>query len=389
MKTGAFFAAILFTCLFVSGFAGQAGPPGWKGTIATENGIKVVKNPAEPLYGDFAFDLEEDLAIGGDPAKEDYYLPKGGSLSVDSEGNLYLSPFGGDLIRMYDRAGKFLRPVGRKGQGPGEYAYPGPVLFDPKGNPCVWGAREMVCFGKDGAFKKKVSIKTFLSTSVLGPRGTIIGTTQPGRGPEGPKYTLLQLDPEGALLRTVAEYRGEFKANQVAIVLHSYSNRIAFEALTAETFVYGFSEEYKIHVADAEGRTTLLIAKDEKPFPISGKEKEEIRKNGIYALIGTNEKRLDDDAFPDHRPFFGRFFTDDAGRIYVVRNRSILEKDLAREIDVFSKDGYYLYRMSWPFIPSAIKGGFLYQVREDKETSEYQVVRYKIKNWNSMKSGLE
>jgi len=41
--------------------------------------------------------------------------------------------------------------------------------------------------------------------------------------------------------------------------------------------------------------------------------------------------------------------------------------------------------MTWPSFPSAIKGGFLYEVREDKETSEYQVVRYRIKNWNSMK----
>jgi hypothetical protein len=39
----------------------------WKGTISTENGVKVVKNPAKPLCGTFAFDLEEDLKIGGDP----------------------------------------------------------------------------------------------------------------------------------------------------------------------------------------------------------------------------------------------------------------------------------------------------------------------------------
>jgi hypothetical protein len=366
---------------------GQTGPAGWKGRIMVENGVKTVHNPAEPLYGNFAFDLQEDLVLGGDPAKADYYFPRGAVLSVDEAGNLYVADFGNGRVQMYDGTGKFQRTIGRRGQGPGEYGFPSRVLFDGAGNPCVWGARELVCFGKDGVFKKKIPIKTFLNYSILGPGGTIIGTTQPGRGPEGPKYSLVQLDPEGAPLRTIAEYRGEFKANQVAIIIHAYSNRIAFEALTAETFVYGFSEEYKIHVADAEGQTTFVMTKDEKPKSISGKEKEETKKNGIYAWIGTNEKKLDDDMFPDHRPFFSRFFTDDAGRIYVVRNGSILEKDALSEIDVFSKEGFFLYRMTWRSFPSAITGGFYYEVREDKESGEYIIARYGIKNWNQMKAG--
>jgi hypothetical protein len=46
--------------------AGQTAKPVWKGTITTENGVKVVKNPAEPLYGTFAFELEVDLKIGAE-----------------------------------------------------------------------------------------------------------------------------------------------------------------------------------------------------------------------------------------------------------------------------------------------------------------------------------
>lgn len=36
----------------------------WKGKIEKENGIKVMKNPREPLYGESKFELEEDLSIG-------------------------------------------------------------------------------------------------------------------------------------------------------------------------------------------------------------------------------------------------------------------------------------------------------------------------------------
>lgn len=32
----------------------------WKGTIEDENGITVVKNPREPMYGNEVFSIEED-----------------------------------------------------------------------------------------------------------------------------------------------------------------------------------------------------------------------------------------------------------------------------------------------------------------------------------------
>jgi hypothetical protein len=36
--------------------------PAWKGKIETGNGIKIMKNPKEPLYGEIVFDLDEDLS---------------------------------------------------------------------------------------------------------------------------------------------------------------------------------------------------------------------------------------------------------------------------------------------------------------------------------------
>jgi hypothetical protein len=138
--------------------------------------------------------------------------------------------------------------------------------------------------------------------------------------------------------------------------------------------------------ADAGGQTTLVIIKDEKPQLISGKEKDETRKSGLHWGIGPDSRNLKDDMFPGHRPYFSHLFTDNAGRIYIVRGGSILEKDAPRKVDVFSKDGYYLYAMTWPIFPTAIKAGFFYQFREDKDSGEYQIIRHRIKNWSTMKT---
>ena len=282
----------------------QTVPAGWKGTIATENGIKVVHNPGEPLYGEFSFDLQEDLKIGGDPTKEDYYFPRSASLAVDPVGNLYVADMGNRRIMMYDPAGKFIRQIGRSGQGPGEYSYPSRVFIDLDGNPMVYSGRELVCFGKDGTFAKKIPIKIFFSQVVLGPAGTLIGRTQPGRGPEGPKHQLVQVGADGEHFKTIAEFRGEFQASQTAIIIHAYSNFLSFSGLSSDSFVYGFPDEYRLVVADAEGKTILAMTKNEKPRAISSRERAETKENGVYAWIGTNDKTLHDQDFPRPSPLF-------------------------------------------------------------------------------------
>jgi hypothetical protein len=370
--------------------ANSAQKPAWKGTITTEIGVKVVKNPAEPLYGTLAFELQEDLKIGGDPNDAPSYFPKGGVLSVDGKGNLFFADRGNERVQMYDQFGKFIRTIGRKGQGPGEYIFSGQVFFDVDGNTCVRDARQFVVFGKDGIFKKKIPLTTFLNQLMIGPGGSIIGTTQPSAARGEPKYALLMLDPEGKMFRTIAEFKGELAQSEKVIIIHWYSNSFAFSPLAADTFAYGFSDDYKIFVADRNGKIVLIIEKQEKPKAITAKEKTLTEKEGMFAWMGiSGEPNPRDIRYPDHRPYFGRFYSDDMGRLYVIRHRSIMEKEAPMAVDVFSKDGIYLYKMTWPAFPSAIKNGCLYEVREDKDTGEYTIVRSRIKNWEKMKTGAD
>jgi len=365
--------------------AAQAGKTAWKGTVATEDGVKVVKNPAEPLYGEFVFDMKEELRLGGDPAREASYFPKGARLSVDGAGNLYVTDWGNRRVQMFDKSGAFVRTIGRQGQGPGEYMSAGYVHIEADGNIWVEGGPQWVVFSKDGLFLKNVVVTKFMRQKMLGPGGSFIGTTQPSAAQGDPKHELIRVESDGKTFRTIAEFRGELSQAKRAISYHSYSNSIAFAPVGPDAFVYGFTDEYKLYVADFEGRTTLVIIKDEKPQSISGSEKDETRKNGVWAVTGSNNPE-EGIFFPDHRPYFGRLMADDVGRIYVLRSKSILDKDVPARVDVFSREGIYLYRMTWASWPAAIRGGFFYEVREDPETSEYLVIRQKITNWEAMKS---
>lgn len=110
-------------------------------------------------------------------------------------------------------------------------------------------------------------------------------------------------------------------------------------------------------------------------------------KEGVYQWTGMskpdNWNNLD---FPSHRPFFGKIFTDDMGRIYSLKYISILDQDEVKVCDVFGNSGGYLYKLTLPFIPAVIKSGFLYEIRKDEETGEVTVVRHKITNWDKFES---
>jgi hypothetical protein len=124
MKKTGIFSLVFFAVACLPVLHGQTEKAIWKGKVVIENGVKVVQNPAEPLYAEFSFELQKELTIGGDPNNEAYYFPKGARLSVDEEGNLYVCDGGNRRIQTYDKSGKYVRTIGRQGQGPGEYMYP-------------------------------------------------------------------------------------------------------------------------------------------------------------------------------------------------------------------------------------------------------------------------
>lgn len=362
----------------------------WKGKIETENGIKVVKNPKDPLCGEIKFELQEDLSIGNEN-DDNYFFPKGvWRLNEDNDGYIYVADVGNCRVQKYDRTGKYVQTIGRKGQGPGEYQFPDKIRFDNEGNLHVFEGRTIHVFNKDGTFKKRIILKAPLGDFFLSPQGSIFGPIRSPLEPSGPKESVVKLDPEGGSVQTVAEFRGELTKSRNAVVWHQYSSQLHFSPANTTTFCYGFSMEYKIFISDGVGKTTLIIEKTENPQSISGKERDWIEKKGPYIFYYRTQdaKPREQMVFPEHRPYFGGIMADDGGRIYVMRLKSVFDESPELTFGVFLKDGYHIYKMKLPFKPALIKAGFVYEIREDKETGNFKIIRYKIKNWDQIREGI-
>lgn len=361
----------------------------WEGTIEVVDGVTFVKNGSEPIFGSFFFNLEEELSIGGDPNKDEYYFPKRASLTIDDVGNLYVLDSGNFRIQKYDSSGKYLLTIGRRGQGPGEFQYPSSLTVDSAGRLWVFdpSPRAFKVFTDEGEYEKQVDVKTFISQVMVTAEELIFGRIDNFRAEEGPNTAVIKVDPETAEIETIAKFYWEKSSRRPGFGLHYYNNQLSLIRLNHISFCYGFSSEYKLYVIDETGNLLSVIEKPEAPTSISRDEKVMTGKEGVFLWTGRDmPEKWEDLDFPPHQPYFGRIFSDDQGRLYVFRFLSILDKDASSEVDVFGEDGRYLYRMTFPISPAVIKAGNFYEIRSDGETGEISIVRHRITNWKEFRS---
>ena len=64
--------------------------------------------------------LEPELRIGSVDA-QDYTLTYVSNITVGTDGSIYVAQPSVGLLRVFDHRGRFVRTIGRSGQGPGEF----------------------------------------------------------------------------------------------------------------------------------------------------------------------------------------------------------------------------------------------------------------------------
>lgn len=218
---------------------------------------------------------------------------------------------------------------------------------------------------------------------------------------EGSKKYLIKFDTDGKVIERIAEF-SDVKAVQskdnkgttyAFKAYHQYNYWPYLFPISEKKFIYAYPSDYVITTVSRTGEVSLKIEKDEPPKQISRSEKDFIinRIEEAYERRGRKPPRDVVEAscqFPPHRPFFYGMIVDDAGRIYVRKTRSVLDESNRVELDIFSKDGYYLYKVFLSFNPEIIKDGFLYDIFTSEETGEIKIKRYRIKNRDQLEEGM-
>lgn len=371
---------------------------GWKGTIEYEEGVKVVKNPVEPAHGEITFQLEENLSLGRED-DENYSFYGIRDIGVDRDGNIFVLEYRNCRLQKFDRDGNYLQTIGRQGQGPGEFQRPLSLLLSDKtGNIYVSDAFRIDIFNKEGNYLKSAHFRKIPYDFLIDSDGNIwmkfFKTEEAGAF-----MAFGKVNTQGEIITDIVSFPYTLTAIERGALLiaenHGYEHDLYISGINDQNIIYAYSKDYELNVINKEGKLLFKIKKDEPYHPFTEKEKDKIR--GGYKNYSSSERK----AFPipDIRPFFNSVFTDDEGRIYVQRVRSPLDEQEGLEFDIFSKDGYYLYKAILPYEPYVLKPGIIimiyvikngsfYTLEENEETGFIFVKRFKIKNWDQIKKGI-
>jgi len=370
----------------------------WKGTIGKEAGVSVVCNPGEPYFGELTLDLAEDLSVGSEE-DDNYLFYRVRAIAVDDENNIYVVDMGNYRVQEFDKNGRYLRTIGRKGQGPGEFSGPVGLAIDSQHNLYVKEYRRIQKFNQEGKFIESIPLEYNLVDFAVDDNGCILGYAdlQPR---DTASRAIIKMDAKGQMIKKIAEYTdlgikiivGE-NATFTLSPNHRYSAFLQFCSLGPDVYAYGYPSEYLIHLIDKEGNPLLKIRKEEMPISISREEKNYIIEKTFEALkrrgIPISKKRVEETLhFEKNRAYFLDILSDERQMLYVCRVKSVFDEAPGFEFDIFNAEGYYLYRAKIPFMPEVIRGGHIYDVYTSDETGEVRIKRYRIKNWNLIKTGI-
>lgn len=339
-----------------------------------ENGVTVVRNPKTPVPpsgSQSKMTLKEDLVIGKDTKKENYWFSSLNSLAVDDSGNIYTLDPKEIKIRVFDSNGKLLRTFGRQGQGPGEFSGPGWMNVMPNGNLIVFDvlSPRFTYLTLDGKFLKTVSTSTLPPGVVRIDKRGFIYQHKVGRGTETVDE-LIKYDPS---LNPVIKIH-TFESIRKSRVMNPFSKQYYFDVTKEGYLIWLLSSTYNIHVIDPKGNTLKRIVKDYDPVKIKDADKERLTKR--YFPRG-DPLRLKIE-FPKYYPAVAGLVSDDQGWIYT----RTYEKDGQGGVyyDVFNQEGHYIARFSLPENERVvvIKKKKLYCMVRESEDGIPLVKRYRV-----------
>ena len=235
----------------------------WKGRIETENGIKVVHNPKDPISPLDAPTLTSDLTLGqesdGPRAVVFRNLLPYGCVDTDAAGNIYVLDSGADTIFKFDARGGLLKSFGRKGQGPGEFQSANSMRIMPDGRIAVVDVltRKRLEFSPDGAPLMSESLAHFpeLERSNLDHEGGIIALTW-GSGPRM-MQGLIRILPSLKEMVKLAEY--ETRRIFDGTTLDLFIPQLEFAVSQGGQIVWGFQREYLLNISGLDGKVMRKI----------------------------------------------------------------------------------------------------------------------------------
>jgi hypothetical protein len=363
----AIMTAWIFIAITLLGISGQA--PAWKGSIDTENGITVVRNPKTPLDDGKIPTLIKELGFGGAGASGDSVIASAKTLAVDDGENIYVLDEKDFAVKVFDKNGAFVRRFGQKGKGPGDLDKPTRISIDRSKNALVIvnGASGLSYFSFNGKFLKSFTAGEANSAEYAraDSAGRIILNSVRSQDVDHRWDVLSKFETESGP-------PVEVKKTALGSPYDFLMPLVYWDIDEKGLVYYGYPKAYEIEIIGPQNQVVKKILKDYDPVEPGVEVKAQIDQTMKLMTPSLAAKAF----VSKYHSAFINFLIDERGRLFVA-NWAKRGKDSI--YDVFDSEGRYVACFPLPFRPVVFKKSKLYCIEEDADG--YQAVtRYSV-NW--------
>ena len=270
--------------------------PGGLVAQAGRSADTVVQMAQRPLHPGVAT-LVEELSIGVADGAEEYMIGDIADIAIGRDGSIYAFDRQVPAIRHYDAQGKFIRNIGRRGEGPGEFRSVSGIAMSRDGRLLLWdtGNWRVNVYSATGDVLPQLttpsgtsgsSMATYSRALIVDTAGRIVTRKMIfSRDFMNRPTVWVRFAPNGNLIDTAyapasAKVEGEVSATSGRA---SMSDRVPFtpRRLVAMSplgyFVAGYPDRYAFEIHHPRG-AIVSVRRDVKPEPVTRSERSEARK---------------------------------------------------------------------------------------------------------------
>lgn len=349
------------------------------------------------IYAGGTIKLIAELTIDESSLPEGIFLEAITDIALDRLGRLYACDMKANNIKKFDADGKFIKVIGREGQGPGEFNRPlflatskdGIIVYD-------LGNRRLCALTSEGEHQKSVSVQRAEGSprKMKGlPTGDVVIEREIIHFGEGdkPQDCIIQIyAPDLTFKKTIISHpvwRNKYRSIQGMFtnIIQPFSPDVYWDVTPAGDIIIGFAADYTIETHHSEKGKVFSFTYKYQPVKVTDEDKERFF-TGVTFGTSSGRMELPEEIkklteFPKNKPAFNAVLVDPEGNILAFPFQdSTGESGLF--FDAFDLEGRFFgnvklsSKTSFPH-GAEIHNGFIWITESDEEGLP-RLVKYRI-----------
>jgi len=372
--------------------------------IIVLSGIAVISSiPSEKSLADIyrtgKIRLIKELTIDDKSLPQDVFFGNLINLAFDTDNNIYASDYKSNNMKMFDTSGKFVKTMGREGQGPGEFQGPYYMSIS-RDRIAVYDLRNrrISILKLDGELTKylQISIEEGRPAKIRPlPNGDFVFGMQKMyyRDLDRPQeYTIEiyspELEPKKTLFSQKIWQNRYIQTPHFTNVPQPFAALVYWDVSPDGKIIVGFSESYTIEIYDSEKGKLSSFSHPYEPVKITEQDKKtwfaQMTSTGPSGVTqGAPDYIVKNTTFPKHKPPYEDIMVDSEGNILVFPYQKDNVKNV-KGFDAFDPQGKFIGSVqiegdaTFPYFSRVNFRENCFWFIEQDEEDLYRIVKYRI-----------